>query len=636
MRLIDYRTLLFIQTCSLLTVSLAWAQSPYRMQGVVMDVETQQPVSGATIQVLIVSEDEPDRQTRKAISDDEGRYSIDLPAGHAQAWTLLPPDGYCAVKNYDTEAFATTLEKPIFTKNYEVRKGFPIKIAVRSSDKITIPPKTYASLRQQQGDDYFQGFLELDRNGTGTITLPKTTGKFQIFCGDEQGKLVAPDGMIVDFEDGFDPNNVLADITRHEDGTKTVRDANGLTATLRKCDPTVTNKQMAIVIDVHQESPEKVMTRLQGRIVDVHGEGIEGATVTLAFSWKDSGTISRFSTTTSDTGHFTVRIPRLRSGTKVALVITHDGFGGLVTKPMDLAGDTDVGTIKLKAGCSIRVRVVGADGLPLHGAVVEPLNNYASRTRIARTGADGECLLTNLAAGLMKVSARFGTLNKLATIPLQPGENDLVVLKLAPPTRKDSTNPPKYAPVLKAGTAAPEWVISEWTDGKHRKLSDYRGKVVVIDFWGIWCSPCVHAISAMKELYQRYQERDVVFLGIHTAGTDMALVKRLLKQKKWNITVGLDNGDDIVSGETVRRYGIRGYPTIMIIDRDGNISFNSEDTPQNRDALMRDMKSLAELAGLPWPIDKDATEEQIAERITRLQVVMFGRKIEEALKNSTD
>ena len=65
----------------------------------------------------------------------------------------------------------------------------------------------------------------------------------------------------------------------------------------------------------------------------------------------------------------------------------------------------------------------------------------------------------------------------------------------------------------------------------------------------------------MKELHSRYKDRDVVFLGVHTAGTDMALVKRLLKQQDWDLTVGLDTGDDIVTGETVRRFTFKAIPT---------------------------------------------------------------------------
>ena len=51
---------------------------------------------------------------------------------------------------------------------------------------------------------------------------------------------------------------------------------------------------------------------------------------------------------------------------------------------------------------------------------------------------------------------------------------------------------------------------------------------------------------------------------------------------------------------------------------------------------MRDMEAMAKSAGLPWPIDKDATEEQILEWGTQLQVYMFGREIDKALEAQAD
>ncbi len=71
---------------------------------------------------------------------------------------------------------------------------------------------------------------------------------------------------------------------------------------------------------------------------------------------------------------------------------------------------------------------------------------------------------------------------------------------------------------------------------------------------------------------------------------------------------------------------------MIIVDRNGTITFNSGDVPKDREAFMRNMEAIAQSAGVPWPIDKDASEEEALERMTKLQVVMYGRKIDEALK----
>lgn len=639
MRTAYFRLLLVVSICMVVSNGGVWAQSPYRMEGVVTDADTQKPVANTTVQVLITSESEPSQQIRKSTTDDAGRYSIEVPAGHGWAWQLVPPPGYCSVESNPTQVFATTDDRPVFTKNYQVRTGSPIEFVVRYPDTLSALPKTFVSLGQQKGNEYISGFCELDEKGAGTVTMLQLTGKFNVHCGDEKRTLVVPDGMVAEFEKGFDPRNVVSDFKRQDDGTVVVRDANSRTATLANCTAAVRDGHLIVVINVDAAVPDDESTQLHGRVVDENTDPIQGATVKVGFYSEGGSASSDIKATTDSNGQFSVDAPKLSADQKVGLIVTREGFGGMDTKPtlvtVGANGIAQADPITLKPGCSVRVRIVGPDGTPLHGAVVEPLNDYASRTRIARTGPDGECLLTDLASGLMRISAQFGTLSTSTKIPLDTGENELVILKL----RDTSVPPPtqlERKPALAVGTAAPEWTILEWTDGKDRKLSDFRGKVVVLDFWGVWCGPCIHAIPAMKELHDRYQDRDVVFLGIHTAGTDMTVVKRLLKQQEWETVVGLDAGDDIVTGETVQRYAIQGYPSVVVVNRDGTVGFNSGDAPKDQALFMREMETLAKSAGLPWPIDKDATEEEVKERMTRLQVVMFSRAIDKALDTKAD
>lgn len=631
--------LLVMSVCMLVSNGPASAQSPYRMEGVVTDADTQKPVANTTVQVLITSEWEPSQRIRKTSTDESGRYSIELPAGHGWAWQLVPPPGYCSVESNPTQVFSTTDFRPVFSKNYLVRRGSPIGFVVRYPDTLSAVPKTFISLGQQKGNEYISGFCELDEMGTGTVTMLQLTGKFDVHCGDEKRKLVVPDGMVAEFEEGFDPRNVRSDVKREDDGTVVVQDANSRTATLKNCTALVRDGQLIVVINVDAAGSDDESTQLHGRVVDVNTDPIQGATVTVGFYSEGGSASSDIKATTDSNGQFSVDALKLSADQKIRLIVTREGFGGLDTKPtlvtVGVNGIAHVDPITLKSGCSVRVRVVGPDGTPLHGAVVEPLNDYASRTRIARTGPDGECLLTDLASGLMRISAQFGTLSTSTKIPLDTGENELVILKLRDAT-VPSLDQPERKPALEVGNAAPEWTVLEWTDGKNRKLSDFRGKVVVLDFWGVWCGPCIHAIPAMKELHDRFKDRDVVFLGIHTAGTDMTVVKRLLKQQEWETVVGVDAGDEIVTGETVQRYAIQGYPSVVVVNRNGTVGFNSGDVPEDQALFMREMETLAKSAGLPWPIDKDASEEEVMERMTWLQVVMFSRAIDEALKTKAD
>src|SRR5438105_9037394 len=65
------------------------------------------------------------------------------------------------------------------------------------------------------------------------------------------------------------------------------------------------------------------------------------------------------------------------------------------------------------------------------------------------------------------------------------------------------------------GEPAPE-IKGEDMDGKPLKLSDYRGKVVLLDFWGFWCAYCLRYIPHEKDLVRQYEGRPFVLLGVNT------------------------------------------------------------------------------------------------------------------------
>lgn len=126
-------------------------------------------------------------------------------------------------------------------------------------------------------------------------------------------------------------------------------------------------------------------------------------------------------------------------------------------------------------------------------------------------------------------------------------------------------------------------------------------------------------------------------MGIHTAGTEATLIKRLMEQHAWNLPVGLDSGDDILTGVTVRDYAIQGYPSTIIIDRQGKIAFNkSTDLPRDREGIMRELAAVAKAANIPWPIAKDASENEVSRTFNQLHLAIYARAIDEALRAQTD
>jgi thiol-disulfide isomerase/thioredoxin len=111
-------------------------------------------------------------------------------------------------------------------------------------------------------------------------------------------------------------------------------------------------------------------------------------------------------------------------------------------------------------------------------------------------------------------------------------------------------------------------------DGKTVKLSDLKGKVVVIDFWATWCGPCKASFPALQKIYEKYKDNPkIVILALDTwervAGAEReALVKKFVEENKYTFPVLYDEG-------FVEKYGVEGIPTKFVIDKKGMIQFKS-------------------------------------------------------------
>lgn len=104
-------------------------------------------------------------------------------------------------------------------------------------------------------------------------------------------------------------------------------------------------------------------------------------------------------------------------------------------------------------------------------------------------------------------------------------------------------------------------------DGETIRLEDLRGKAVFLNFWASWCPPCRAEARTLEEAWQRYKERDVVFLGVNIQ--DREEDARAFMQE-FGITYL--NGRDI-TGKIAIDYGVWGIPETFLIDRQGRITY---------------------------------------------------------------
>jgi peroxiredoxin len=119
---------------------------------------------------------------------------------------------------------------------------------------------------------------------------------------------------------------------------------------------------------------------------------------------------------------------------------------------------------------------------------------------------------------------------------------------------------------VRIGASAPELRKPDLA-GRDVSLADYRGRVVLIDFWATWCGPCHLQQRILEPLYQEYRGRGAEFLAV-SLGEDAATVKEFVDQKPFTYPVLLDPSDELSL-----RLGIQALPTLMIVDKEGRVAY---------------------------------------------------------------
>lgn len=426
-----------------------------------------------------------------------------------------------------------------------------------------------------------QAFGFLDANGRGEVTQVGASGALVVGIVNVLGEIVA--------NPLFENTQVVsAEKVAGTSKTKLV-DSNGRMAVVTEATISLEDGVPLLRYQLKSTAPVAIQ-KLTGRVVTENDLLMANARLPLAMGSDGGSAVQPPSAMTDADGNFQLEFPIASRFTeddnslKITVFINKHGFAAIDMPFIDASEgftEIDFGKIQLAKGYNLPVAAVDAAE------------------------------------------------NTIATIHL--AELVTAVSAASADTAVKPANPMQRAEPPQAGTAAPELLVKSWSDGQQRSLGDYRDKVVVLDFWGLWCGPCINAIPTMKTLAEKYEPQGFVFLGIHTADGDTPQINKLKKSMAWNTTSAIDNGTSITDSKTAAAYGVSGFPGIVIIDTEGKIAFHSGIMPKDMKAFMSGMERIAKDNGIAWPLPQDLPENEMKRISNVLMTAQFSAELERIL-----
>lgn len=114
------------------------------------------------------------------------------------------------------------------------------------------------------------------------------------------------------------------------------------------------------------------------------------------------------------------------------------------------------------------------------------------------------------------------------------------------------------------GSPAPDFQLTD-LQGKTQRLSQYRGQVVLLNFWATWCKPCTKEMPAMQQAYDDLRDRGLVVLAVNEL-EDLERVRAHITEHGHTFPVVLDHDNRVAN-----MYGVVGLPVTVFIDQQGRV-----------------------------------------------------------------
>lgn len=248
-------------------------------------------------------------------------------------------------------------------------------------------------------------------------------------------------------------------------------------------------------------------------------------------------------------------------------------FGTIVTEThaAGAGSKTDSKSYPVLSGLGLALKV--EQGHILVGGIIpkspaDQSGKIPAGARLVSVTASGkETLLDGKSVGEAAdlIRGPVGTKVVLTVLPPKAQEPYQVTLERAP---LELAGVPDSSYAAFIGKPAPDLALSALETAEASRLSDYRGKIVVLDFWASWCPTCFPPVTKMQTLAKRHQAwQDKVELIAVTVDADLSQARAAIKKQAWH-----DTRHCAVAFDDLKRLGVSVVPLVIIIAPDGTIA----------------------------------------------------------------